>query len=149
MFSQVSPDSYLARLAGGDQSFFEEMEAPAMRQFQQLQGQNASRFSGMGMGARGGSGFQMAQDEATASFAEKLQSNRQQLMRQAIQDLMGLSNNLLQQRPYEQFYVPKKHKGGAEAVGRAAGFIPGFVTSMMGQGTPGDAARGSLSILGF
>lgn len=149
MFSQVSPDSYLSRLANGDQSFFDEMEAPAMRQFQQLQGQNASRFSGMGMGARQGSGFQMAQDEATSAFAQDLQSKRQLLQRQAIEELMGLSNNLLQQRPYEQFYVPKKNKGGAEAVGRAAGFIPGFVTSLTGNGSAGDAFRGAMSSMGF
>ena len=58
MFGQVGPDSFLGKLAGGDQSMFEQMEAPAMRQFQGLQGQLASRFSGMGMGSRRGSGFQ-------------------------------------------------------------------------------------------
>ncbi len=37
LFGQVGPDSFTSRLAGGDQSMFEQMEAPAMRQFQGLQ----------------------------------------------------------------------------------------------------------------
>ena len=48
----AGPGSYTSRLAQGDPALFDEMEAPAMRQFSQLQGENASRFSGLGMGAR-------------------------------------------------------------------------------------------------
>lgn len=108
LFSQVSPGSYLSRLAGGDQSQFDELEAPAMRQFQGLQGQLASRFSGMGMGARRSSGFQNTANQATSDFAQDLQSQRQGLQRQAIQDLMGMSNQLLGQRPQEQFLTKKE-----------------------------------------
>lgn len=116
MFSHVSPDSYLSRLAGGDQSMFEEQEAPALRQFSGLQGNLASRFSGMGTtGARRSSGFQNASNQAASDFAQDLQSRRQQLQQQAIQELMGLSSNLLGQRPYEQFLVPKQ-KGFLESL---------------------------------
>lgn len=132
MFSQVSPDSYLSKLAGGDQSFFDEIEAPAFRQFNELTGQNASRFSGMGMGARRGSGFQNLQTQATSNFAQDLASKRQALQQQAIQELMGLSSNLLGQRPNEQFLVQKQQKqgggwGGAigAGLGGAAGFFAG------------------------
>jgi hypothetical protein len=102
LFSQVGPNSQLAQLAGGDQSQFEQLEAPALRQFQGLQGQLASRFSGMGSGARRSSGFQNAATSASQDFAERLQSQRMGLQRQALQDLMGLSDQLLSQRPYEQ-----------------------------------------------
>lgn len=108
LFGQVEPNSFLSRLAGGDESTFQQLEAPAMRQFQGLQGQLASRFSGMGLGGRRSSGFQNASNQAVSDFAEQLQSQRLNLQRQAIQDLMGISNNLLSQRPYEQFFVKKQ-----------------------------------------
>ena len=126
MFSHAGPESYLSRLAGGDQSLFEEMEAPAMRQFNQLQGQNASRFSGMGMGARRGSGFQNSQNQITSDFAQDLQANRQNLQRQALQDLRGLSGELLGQRPYEQFLVPKQQKQGVDWSGLAGAGVGGI-----------------------
>lgn len=108
MFSQVSPESYLSRLAGGDQGLFEEMEQPALKQFSGLQGNLASRFSGMGMGARRSSGFQNTINQAGTDFAFQLQSNRQNLQRQAISDLSGMSQQLLGQRPNEQFLTEKQ-----------------------------------------
>lgn len=108
LFGHVGPGSYLSRLASGDESLFEEMERPALKQFTGLQGGLASRFSGMGMGARGSSGFQNTMTQASSDFAQDLQSRRQDLQRQAIGDLMGMSNTLLGQRPYEQFLYEKK-----------------------------------------
>lgn len=107
MFGHVAPGSFLSRLASGDQTIFNEMEAPAMRQFNEMQGGLASRFSGMGMGARNSSGFQNTMNSATSNFAQDLQSKRQDLQRQAIMDLMGMSNSLLGQKPYEQFLNKK------------------------------------------
>jgi hypothetical protein len=132
MFSNVSPDSYTSRLAHGDEGLFNEMEAPAFRQFAQLQGENASRFSGMGMGARRGSGFRNSMDAATSNFAQDLQSRRQELQRQAIKDLMGMSSELLGQRPYENVITDKKKSfwdkligGSAPLIGAGAGFLAG------------------------
>lgn len=107
MFGQLGPDSFLGRLAGGDESMFEQLEAPALRQFSSLQGQLGSRFSGMGTGARRSSGFQNTANQAASDFAQQLQSQRMGLQRQAINDLMGFQNQLLGQRPYEQFAAPK------------------------------------------
>lgn len=102
LFSQVSPDSFTSRLAGGDEGAFAQMEAPAMRQFGGLQGGIASRFSGMGsFGARRSSGFQNEMSQASQEFAERLQAQRMGLQRQALQDLMSMSSQLLGQRPYE------------------------------------------------
>lgn len=108
MFSNIGPDSYLSRLAGGDESLFAEMEAPALRQFSGLQGNIASKFSGMGAGARHSSGFQNTMNQASSDFSQDLQSRRQDLQRQAIRDLMGIGNDLLSQRPYEQFLHEKE-----------------------------------------
>jgi ABC-type transporter MlaC component len=114
MFEQVSPQSYTSRLASGDQSLFNEMEAPAMNQFNALQGNVASRFSfGGGPGSlssRNSSGFQNTMTAANQNFSQQLQSQRQALQRQAIQDLMSMSSDILGQRPQEQFLVRPEEK---------------------------------------
>lgn len=141
LFSHVGPESYLSRLAGGDQSLFGEMEEPALRQFSELQGNLASRFSGMGTGARRSSGFQNTMNAAASIFAQDLQSQRQALQRQAIQDLMGMSGDLLSQKPYEQFLMPKQEKkssGWGGLLGGALGGVGGFFT-----GGPGGALAGA------
>ncbi len=146
MFSNVSPDSYTSRLAGGDRSAFEQMEAPAMRQFNELQGNIASRFSGMGSGARRSSGFQNQMSAAGSNFAQDLQSRRQELQRQALQDLMGMSTTLLGQQPYETYLTPPKQSflsqlmsGGANMVGGALGGLSA------GGGNPLGGIAGGLS----
>ena len=111
----VGPDSYLSRLAGGDEELFNEMEAPALRQFNQLQGNIASRFSGGGggqgaMSSRRSSAFQNATTSAASNFAQELQSKRQDLMRQAIRDLTGISSELLEKRPFERTLTEKPKK---------------------------------------
>lgn len=107
MFGGVGGDSYLSRLASGDQSLFGEMEAPAMKQFSELQGGLASRFSGMGTGGRHSSGFQNYMNQATSDFAQGLASKRQGLQQQAIKDLFGMQESLLGQKPYENFLEKK------------------------------------------
>lgn len=119
MFGQVGPESFLSKLAGGDQSQFQQLEAPALRQFNELQGGIASRFSGMGAGARRSSGFQNEVTAAGQNFAEQLQSQRMNLQRQAIQDLQGMQRDLLSQRPYEQFLTEKGPSGFAKFAGAA------------------------------
>lgn len=131
MFGNVSPESFLSRLGGGDQSQFEQLEAPAMRQFGQLQGDIANRFSGMGLGARNSSGFANAQNTAASQFAQDLQSQRLGIQRNALRDLMEMSGQLLGQRPYEQMFIPKQQKssfweqllgGLSGGVGQGIGF---------------------------
>ena len=107
LFGQVGPESFTGRLARGDEGTFQQMEAPAMRQFSGLMGGLGSRFSGMGMGARKSSGFQQAGSQAAQEFAERLQSQRMGYQQQAIRDLMSMSGELLGQRPYEQMVTEK------------------------------------------
>jgi len=131
LFGQLGPDSFLGRLAGGDQSMFEEMERPALKQFSGLQGNLASRFSGMGMGARNSSGFQNTMNQASQDFAGQLQSQRMGLQQQAIKDLMGMSSNLLGQQPYGLSETPRN---------------PSFLDRWLGlaANTMGVAARGNM-----
>lgn len=124
----VGPDSYLSKLAGGDQDTFNQMEAPAMRQFQGTLGGIASRFSGQGMGSRKSSGFQNTTTSAASNFAQDLQAQRQSLQRQAVMDLQGIRSNLMGQRPYERTISEKPAEwwegpltGFATGAGQAAG----------------------------
>lgn len=131
MFGYVGDNSYLAKLAGGDESMFNEMEAPAKRQFQQMQGNLASRFSGMGMGGRHGSGFKNAANQQTMDFATQLKSQRHDLQRQAIMDLSQIAQMLMGQKPYERTISEKPREwweaplagfaqGAGEGVAKAA-----------------------------
>jgi hypothetical protein len=116
LFSHLGPDSFLSKIAGGDQSAFAEMEAPALRQFQELQGGMASRFSqggGAGGGqralsSRGSSGFQNTMNQATSDFAQQLQGQRLGLRNQALKDLMSMSGELLNKKPFETSLVEKE-----------------------------------------
>ncbi len=126
LFGLVDPQGKTSRLAMGDEGEFSAMERPALQQFGQLQGNIASKFSGQGMGSRKSSGFQNTQSAAAQDFAGQLQANRQNLQRQSIMDLMGLSQQLLQQGPYTSGYAQKGEKGGIAGgygapVGTAAG----------------------------
>lgn len=129
LFGLVDPDSDNYKLAEGDSSIFDDIEAPALRQFNELQGNLASRFSGMGMGARRSSGFNNASNAAAQDFASQLQSNRQSLQRQAILDLMGISSELLGQRPYTVGLSEKRQKEGGgwgASIGAGLGGLGGF-----------------------
>lgn len=144
MFGHVGPDSYLSRLAAGDSSLFEQMEQPALRQFSGLQGNLASRFSGMGgLGARKSSGFGNTMNQYASDFAQDLQSRRMQLQRQALQDLFGLSNSLLGQRPYEQFLMEKPTSFWEKLLGGALPIAGGLIGGSLG-GVPGAKIGGQI-----
>ena len=101
LFAHLGPDSFLSKIAGGDQSAFAEMEAPALRQFSEEQGNIASRFSGMGQGGRNSSGFKNTMNTAASNFAQDLQGKRMDMQQKALQDLFGMSGMLMGQKPYE------------------------------------------------
>ena len=128
LYPYLSQDSYLSRLAAGDESLFKEMEAPAMRQFASSLGNAAARFSGMGMGARRSSSFQNALGQAGSDFAQDLQSKRQALSRQALRDLFEMSHQLMGERPYKRFLSekPEKKSPWGSIVGTGLGAAGGF-----------------------
>lgn len=101
---------FLQGLAGGDESMFEQAEAPAYRAFNKQIGELGSRFAGFGSGSLDSSAFQQATSGAAGELAENLQSKRLGLQTGAIERLLGLSQNLLQERPYDSF-LEKKRSG--------------------------------------
>ena len=125
LFSHLQPGSYLSRLAGGSEEALGPMQERAQREFQGTMGGLASRFSQLAPGASSSmrsSGFQNTASQAASDFATKLAQQRHDFQRQAIQDLLGLSGELLQQRPYEQFLIKKDRK-------------PSFMESLLGAGS--------------
>jgi hypothetical protein len=137
LIGQIGPDSFLSKLAGGDQSMFEEMEQPALRQFGELQGGLASKFSGMGMGGRRSSGFSNTMNQAASDFASGLQSKRTDMRMNAIKELQGMGNQLLQQKPYENFLTKKAPtflEALMGALGENLGSVPSAVVRSQGMG---------------
>lgn len=145
LFSQVSPGSRLSNLAQGDESAFAPYEQQAQRDFQNFSGQLGSRFSEYApgaMSARKGSGFQNLATQGAQDFASQLALQRQGLQRQALMDLMGISESLLGQRPYQNFLIEKKPKqswwskllgiGAAPAGAITGGLVGGFPGALLG-----------------
>lgn len=110
-YQNVAPGSYLDRMARGDENLYDEMEQPALRDFQGLQSQLASRFSGGSgrgsLGTRHSSGFQNEINQQGSNFLQDLRSRRHDLRRQAIGDIHSMSNDLLSRRPDYQFMYGK------------------------------------------
>ena len=137
-------------MASGDESLFNEMEAPALRQFSGLLGNLANRgAAGSGRGSLGtlrSSAFQNQQSSAASNFAQELQANRQNLQRQGIRDLMEISNLLLGQRPYDRLVEKKEEKqpsGWGSIAGGVLGGAAGAFFGMPVQGAMAGSAIGS------
>jgi hypothetical protein len=130
LYKHVMPESFLAKLAGGDQDAFQQMEAPALRQLGEQQSKLATRFSNRGMGGRHGSGFRNAMNSMTSNFLQDLHSKRNDFQSEKLQQLMKFSEMLMQQRPYQNFLEEETEEPawwqkaigiGAPVVGTAAG----------------------------
>ncbi len=90
---------YLNRLASGDEELFKELEAPAYKNLEKGLAQTGNRFSQFG--AQDSSAFQNALAGQSSELATNLQSRRGDLRREAIQALLGQSDQLLNAKPYE------------------------------------------------
>lgn len=153
LFGQVSPESGLSRLVSGSPEAFQQLEAPAHQQFNEQIGSLASRFSGMGTGARRSSGFQQATGAAAGNFAQQLQAQRLGLQRQAMHDLMGMSQQLLGQQPFA--FTPEKKpfwqellSSGAGSIGTIAGGALGSFLGPIGTAAGGAAGNALGSAIG-
>ncbi len=109
---RIGKGSYLDRLATGDDSAYDEMEAPAMQQMGGLQSGLNSRFGGGSGGMKSGP----FRNQASSDFAMSLKAGRHGLRQQAIMDLMGMSNQMLQQRPQERGLIEagQEHYGSLD-----------------------------------
>jgi len=121
----------MGRMASGQPEQFEQMEAPAMRQYQQLLGNIGARYSGMGMGAQKSSAFQNEMSSAASDLAERLQSQRLSMQQSAQEQLMNLFKSLMGEDLFDTQLMPKKSSfykqfglGMAPGMGQALGSLP-------------------------
>lgn len=131
IYKNLGRESYLQRLAGGDEELFEEMEEPAWRKFSEAQGQIGSRYSQLApgaMSAQRGSGFKQRQGALGREFAENLTARRQELKSKAMEDLMKFSEMFLQQKPFERGLAAKPKKEGFDWGQVASSAIQGAAT---------------------
>lgn len=96
---------WLSKLAGGDEQTFQQTEAPMHNAFNAKLGDIGSRFANLG--AVGSSAFQNATSGAASQFAQELGANRVNLQQGALDRLLGMSQNLLQQKPYDRVMQKK------------------------------------------
>jgi len=132
---------FLSKLAGGDQSIFQQMEAPAYTAFNKQIGELGSRFSHFG--GRNSSGFENAAAGAAGDLGERIGANRSNLQMQAIQALLGQSNQLLNTNTFQNVLTPESHdQSGAQFMGLLGKLLPILIGGLAGG--PAGAAAGGL-----
>jgi len=112
-FGAISPSiggafGQLGQLAGGNAGAYEELEAPAFRNLQRGLGATASRFSGMGTGARRSGGFARETGDQSRQLAENLQGQRLGLQQGFMNQLMSLYSSLLGTETHENSLIQKQ-----------------------------------------
>lgn len=107
----MSSADHLSQMASGDPSAFAGQEAQAMNFFNnKLAPSMSQQFAHQGM--LGSSAFQGSLASAGQDLSQNMYNQRQDLQRQSIQDLLGLSTSLAT-TPMEEYGVmakPKKDK---------------------------------------
>lgn len=128
LFPHVGPESQIAKLARGEPGAFEQLEAPAHRQFQEKIGELGHRFGGRGMSTQMTSGRNLEATQAASDFAQKLQADRLGLQREAFKDLGSMAQMLMGQRPFERGLVEKPKSFGQElGIAAAPGAMEAFI----------------------
>lgn len=144
--SALSSIGDLGRISQGDESYFQQLEAPAHRQYQQGIGQLASRFSAGGpgsgsMSARQSSAFANAGAGYAGEFAENLAAQRYSLQDRAREQLLSLYGELMSSDPYEQVLQKRKQSGWKKWLGASLPIIGGVAGGIAGG--PAGAIAGS------
>lgn len=106
--------------AGGTPEQWQQLEAPALRQYQQLVGGIGARYSGLGMGAQKSSAFQNELSGSAADLAERLQGQRMGLQQNALNQLLSLYQSLIGADTFENAFLPKKKPFWQELIGSLA-----------------------------
>lgn len=106
---------FLSQLAGGDEDIFSQLEAPAYSALERGLRQTASGFSQFG--AQDSSAFQNALAGQSRQLAESLGAQRVGLQQQAIERLLGSTQSLLGQKPFETHLKSRKPGFGSFLAG--------------------------------
>jgi hypothetical protein len=116
---------FLSKLLAGDEDIFKSLEAPAIRGFEeQIAPGIAERFTSMGAGARGSSGFQQQIASAGSRLAQQLGEQRTGIRMSALDRMLQQVQAPLGYKPYSQTYMQ-----------RQPGFLESFLTGLPGVGS--------------
>lgn len=116
--------SQLSQLAQGSPGMFQQLEAPAFRQFkEQLMPRLAEQQTARGGGRS--SGYLNRLEGATSNFAQDLQSQRMGLQQNALAQILGLGQNLMNTQTEQPYYQKKFGTSLLEGLGGLAGQLPG------------------------
>ena len=134
LFGAVQPNlgpgiSQLGQLARGAPGAFKDLEAPALRQFQQI---TAPRLAeAQTAGGRGlSSGYLNRLTQAGQDFAQNLQSQRLGLQQNALAQLLGLGQNLMNTQTSQPFITKRRSTQFLEGLGNFAGQLPGLALGL-------------------
>jgi hypothetical protein len=126
-----------------DPEFFNKFEAPAMRQFDELQGDIGNRFAGMGSGSTGSTGFRNVMAREGQNLSSNLAAQRGQMQQGAIPQMLGyaqqpVSNWMTQMQqafqPTQNQYTPAAPGfGGNIASSMFGGLSQGYGNAMGNQ----------------
>lgn len=108
--------SFLKNILSGNPEFFQNLEAPAYQNLEKGMAQTANRFSQVG--AQGSSAFQNALAGQSSDLASQLQKQRSDLMMGATQGLLNQSNQMLNQKPYENLLQKQDQIDWGELIGK-------------------------------
>ncbi len=133
---------YLSQLAGGEEGAFQQAEAPAYSAFNKMAGQIGSRYSQLG--ARDSSSFQQALSGGASQLSEQLGAQRQGMRTSAIESLLGLSERMLGQRPYETQLQEEGGINWSELLGMLGGTALGSIGGPIAAGVGGGVGKALL-----
>lgn len=108
LFSHLGPESFLSKLASGDQSAFAPAEEQSWRDYQGALGEMNEGLTGMG--ASKSSGGNLMKTQAAMDFARALKMQRHDLQTQALRELFQMSDMLLGQEPAHRGFYEKGPK---------------------------------------
>jgi hypothetical protein len=114
----------LSQIASGSPEAFQQLEAPAFRQFReqllpQLAQQQTTRH-----GRGRSSGYLNRLEGATSNFAQDLQAQRMGLQQNAMSQLFGMGQNLMNTQTQQPFLQQKTSSRLLEALGGLFGRSP-------------------------
>jgi hypothetical protein len=100
---------FLSRLLAGDEDLMRSLEAPAIRGFEeQIAPGIAERFTSMGAGARGSSGFQQQIATAGSRLSQQLGEQRTGMRMSALDRMLQQVQAPLSYKPYSQTYMQRQ-----------------------------------------
>ena len=139
MKEDIGPDSYYGRLARGDESAFDELEAPAFNTYNALQGNLANQYASQG-GIKS-TGFANRSTDMASQFAQELRANRMNIQNNAIKMLHEMRHSFLQERPFQRGLAAKEQRGQSnDWISGGTNLVTSGISAYANSQAPGSGA---------